>query len=109
MKTGEDSYCKVHQSPRVPHVVLTPNSQGGRQDPPNPEARKSTDKYKETSRGNVDYRIPGIPHSTVQDQEEDSNRKETVKRLIQQFENHPNRDSLIQDLNKTEEFNPFRS
>ena len=30
-----------------------------------------------------------------------------VKRLIQQFENHPNRDSLIKDLNKTEEFNPF--
>ena len=23
------------------------------------------------------------------------------------FENHPNRDSLLQDLNKTEEFNPF--
>ena len=60
-------------------------------EPPNPEARKSTDreseqscrslledtrrrhveesqrgKYRETCRGNVDYRIPGIPHSTVQ-------------------------------------------
>ena len=42
-------------------------------------------------------------------QEEDSNRKETVKRQIQQFENHPNRDSLMEDLNKTEEFNPRRS
>ena len=30
-----------------------------------------------------------------------------VKRPIQQFENHPNRDSLVKDLNKTEEFNPF--
>ena len=48
--------------------------------------------------------FPGIPHSTVQ--KENSNRKETVKRLIQQFENHPNRDLLIEDLNKTEEFNP---
>ena len=106
------------------------------QDPPDPEARKSTDhdseqsvqyrktcrslledtrrkhpeesqrgKYRETCRGNVDYRIPFIPHSTVQ--KEDLNRKEIVKRLIQQFENHPNRHSLIQDLNKTEEFNPF--
>ena len=56
-------------------------------------------KYRETRRGNVDCRIPGIPHSTVQ--REDSNRKE------KQFENHPNTDSLIQDLNKTEEFNPF--
>ena len=34
-------------------------------------------KYRETSDGNVDYRIPGIPHSTVQ--KEDSNRKEVVK------------------------------
>ena len=61
--------------------------------------------YRETCRGNVDYRIPSIPHSTVQ--KEDTNRKETVKRLIQQFENHPCHDSLIEDLNKTEEFNPF--
>ena len=29
------------------------------------------------------------------------------KILIQQFDPHPNRDSLIEDLNKTEEFNPF--
>ena len=62
-------------------------------------------KYRETCRGNVDYRIQGLPHSTVQ--KEDSNRKEIVKRLIQQFENYPHRDSLIEDLNKTEEFNPF--
>ena len=62
-------------------------------------------KYREACRGNVDYRIPGIPQSTVQ--KEESNRKETVKRLIQQFVNHPNRDSLREDLNKTEEFNPF--
>ena len=47
----------------------------------------------------------GIPHSTVQ--EEDSNGKEIVKRLIQLFETQPNRDSLIEDLNKTGEFNPF--
>ena len=136
MKTGEDLYCKVHQSPRLPRVVLTPNLQYGRQDPPNPEARKSADhhreqsvkyretcrslladtrrkhpresqrcKYRETCRGNVDYRILVIPHPTVQ--KEDSKSKETVKRLIQQFENHPNRDSLIQDLIKTDEFNQF--
>ena len=57
-------------------------------------------KYKETCRGDVGYRIQGIPHSTVQ-------KEEIVKRLIQQFENHLNRDSLVEDLNKTEEFNPF--
>ena len=133
MKTGEDLYCKVYQFPRFPQVLLTPNLQ---QDPSNLEASKSADhpsrqsakyeetrrshlddtrrkhleenhraKYKETCRGNVDYRIQGIAHSTVQ--KEDSNRKKTVKRLIQQFENHPNRDSLMKDLNKTEGFNPF--
>ena len=83
--------------------------QHGRQDPPNPEAGKSTDhqieqsaKYRETCRGNVDCRIPGLPHSDVQ--KEDSNRKDIVKRLIQRFENHPNRDSSMEDLNKTEDF-----
>ena len=136
MKTGEDLYYKAHQSPRLPRVVPTPNLQHVRQDPSNLEARTSTDhqseqsvkyretcrslledprrkhleesqrgKYRETCRGNVVYRIPGIPHSTVQ--KEDSNGKDIVKRLIQQFENHPNQDSLIEDWNKTEEFNPL--
>ena len=40
MKTGEDLHCKVHPSRRLPRVVLTPNSQYGRQDLSNPEARK---------------------------------------------------------------------
>ena len=90
-----------------------------RQDPPSPEARKSTtdhhsersakyeetrrSRHEETRRGNVDHRIQGIPHSTVQ--KEDSNRKEIAKRLIQQFDTHPNRDSLTEDLKKTGEFN----
>ena len=108
MKTGEDLCCKVHQVPRLPRVVLTPNLQYGRQDPPNPKARKSIDhhseqnakyeetcrslledtrrkhpgesqrwKYRETCRGDVDYRIPGFPHSTVW--KEDTNREEIVK------------------------------
>ena len=37
-------------------------------------------KYKETCRGNVDYRIPGLPQSTVQ--KEDSNRKEISKNWL---------------------------
>ena len=60
MKTGEELYGKVHQSPRLPRVVLTPNLQHGRQDPSNLEARKSTDhqseqsvKYRETCRSHV--------------------------------------------------------
>ena len=106
MKTKEELHHKVYQSPRLPRVVLKPNSQSGQQDQPDQEARKSSDhhcaldSYRETRSGNVDYRIPGIPHSTVQQQ--DTNRKETVKKLIQQFGNHPNKESFLQDLNKTE-------
>ena len=72
MKTGEDLYCKVFQSPRLPRVVLTPNLHHGRQDLSDPDSRTSADhqseqsakyeetrhlRYKETCRSNVDYRI----------------------------------------------------
>ena len=53
MKTGEDLYCKVYQSSRLPRVVLAPNLQDGRQDPPDPGSRKSTDHQSEQS---VQYR-----------------------------------------------------
>ena len=52
-----------------------------------------------------DFRIQGLPHWTVQ--EEDDVRRETVKKLIHQFETHPNRESLMADLNKTQ--NSIRS
>ena len=93
MKTEEEQNHKVHQSPRLPRIILKPNSQSGQQDQPDQEARKSSDhqsasgSYGETRSGNVDYRIPGIRHYSVQQQ--DTNRRETVNKLIQQFENHP--------------------
>ena len=110
-KTKEELYRKVCRSPRLPRSTLKPNSQSGQQDQPDQDARKSSDhqsasgSYGETRSGNVDYRIPGIPHSAVQQQ--DTNRRETVKNLIQQFENHPNKEFFPQDLNKTEEINTF--
>ena len=58
-----------------------------------------------TSSGNVDYRIPSIPHSAVHQQ--DTNRRETVKKLIQQFKNHPNKEFFLQDFNETEEIDTF--
>ena len=111
MKTKEELFHKVCQSPRLPRIVLKPNSQSGQQDQPDQDARKSSDhqsasgSYGETSSGNVDYRIPGIPHSAVQQQ--DTNHRETAKKLIQQFENHPNKEFFLQDLNKTEEIDTF--
>ena len=50
MMTGEDSNCRVHQSPRLPRVVLTPNLHHGRQDLSNPEARTSGRPSKRTKR-----------------------------------------------------------
>ena len=65
-----------------------------------PSASQSS---RETWCNNVDYRIPDIPHAAVVQQ--DTSRRDTVK--IQQFESHPNKESFLQDLNKTEEINEF--
>ena len=106
MKTKEELYHEVYQTPRLPRIILKPNSQNGQQDQPEQEARTSSDhqsvsgSHGETWSGNVDCRVPGILHSTVQQQ--DTNRKETVKKLTHQFENHPNYESFLHDLNKTE-------
>ena len=40
-------------------------------------------------------------------QQQDTNRKEMVKKLIQKFESHPNKKSFLQDLNKTDKINKF--
>ena len=101
----------MYQSPRLPRVVLTPNLQHSREDPPNPDARESDNyesekrQHRGTCSGNIDFRIPGIPHSTVE--QVDTNRRETVKRLIEQFENHPHRNVLLKDFEKAEEINHF--
>ena len=43
MRTSEELYHKVYQSPRLPRVILKQNSQSGQQDQPDQEARKSSD------------------------------------------------------------------
>ena len=106
MKTKEELYHKVYLSPGLPRVVLKANSQSGQQDQQEQDARTSWSKSsRETWRNNVDYRIPGIPHSAVE--QSDTNRRDTVKKLIQQYESHPNKESFLQDLNKTEEIEKF--
>ena len=55
--------------------------------------------------GNIDFRIQGLPHSTVQQQND--TRKEAVEKLIHQFETFPNREALKVDLEKDQAFNPF--
>ena len=56
--------------------------------------------HRRTCSGNIDFRIPSIPHSTVE--QVDTNRNETVERLFKQFENHPNCNVLLIDFAKAE-------
>ena len=51
---------------------------------------------------NMDFRIPGLPHSVVKHAQSTS-----VRELIQKIENHPDRHALQQDLQQNQAFNPF--
>ena len=53
----------------------------------------------------VDFRIPGTPHSAVEQVE--TNRKEKVRRLIERFECHSNRNMLLKDFEKSGDINHF--
>ena len=50
----------------------------------------------------IDFNIPGLPHSTVK-QLHGAN----VRELIQKIENHPHRQALQRDLQQSQQFNPF--
>ena len=50
----------------------------------------------------MDFRIPGPPHSIVKHAQSTS-----VRELIQKIENHPNRHARQQDLRQNQSFNPF--
>ena len=50
----------------------------------------------------MDFKIPGIPHSVVKHA-----RSTSVRQLIQKVENHPHRHALQQDLRQNQSFNPF--
>ena len=50
----------------------------------------------------MDFKIPGLPHSTVKELQSAS-----VRELIQKIENHPNRHALQRDPQQSQSFNPF--
>ena len=50
----------------------------------------------------MDFRIPGLPHSVVKHAQSTS-----VRELIQKIENHPYRHALQQDLRQNQSFNLF--
>ena len=51
---------------------------------------------------NIDFNIPGVPHSAVKQLHGAS-----VRDLIQKIENHPQRHALQSDLQQHRQFNPF--
>ena len=50
----------------------------------------------------MDFRIPGLPHSVVKYAQSSS-----ARQLIQKIENHPGKHALQQDLRQNQSFNPF--
>ena len=50
----------------------------------------------------MDFNIPGLPQSTVEQLHGGS-----VRELIQKIENHPIRHALQRDLQQSQSFNPF--
>ena len=50
----------------------------------------------------IDFNVPGVPHSTVKQLHGAS-----VRDLIQKIENHPNRHALQRDLQQSQPLNPF--
>ena len=57
---------------------------------------------RERIEADMDFRIPGLPHSIVKHAQSTS-----VRELIQKIENHPNRHAVQQDLRQNQSFNPF--
>ena len=108
MSSGEVLKNKMCESPRsLRKVVPKPAWHEGRTDTTSIEERASNAdsiKYGETCRGEIASRIQGL-HSTVE--QEDHTRKEVVKKLVHQFETHPNREALKADLRQNHAYNPF--
>ena len=50
----------------------------------------------------IDFRIPGLPHSVVKQAQ-----NSRVRELVKKIENHPYRHSLQRDLQQNEAYNPF--
>ena len=57
---------------------------------------------RERTEADMDFKIPGLPHSIVKHSQSAS-----VRELVQKIENHPHRHALQQDLRQNQSFNPF--
>ena len=78
----------VQEDPRVHHEIKMLNT--------------DNELIRERIEEDMDFKIPGLPHSTVNQLQSAS-----VRELIQKIENHPNRHALQRDLQQSQSFNPF--
>ena len=51
---------------------------------------------------NIDFRVPGLPHSVLKQAE-----NYRVRELVKKIESHPHRQSLQRDLQQNKAYNPF--
>ena len=84
-------------------VVLKVNSQCGSQDLPVQERsswefQQEAESYGETRSNTADYRILGIPISTVKLQ--DARRQHNVTKLIEMFERHEHKEQFLKDMSQ---------
>ena len=78
----------VQDAPEVFHEIKTLNT--------------DNELIRERIEEDMDFKIPGLPHSAVKQLQSAS-----VRELIQKIENHPNRHALQRDLRQSQSFNPF--
>ena len=86
-RPGKDTVA-VQDDPEVYHEVETLNI--------------DNETIRERIEADMDFKIPGLPHSNVKHAQSAS-----VRELIQKIENHPNRHALQRDLRQNQSFNPF--
>ena len=84
---GKDTVA-VQDDPEVYHEVETLNN--------------IDETIRERIEADMDFKIPGLPHSIVKHAQSAS-----VRELIQKIENHPNRHALQRDLRQNQSFNPI--
>ena len=108
MKTKEQLYQRESARPRV---VLRANSQCGLQDLPRQQARSSWEtqndaqSFLETGCNIVDYRVPVISLSTVQQQDEQ--RQHTVAKMFEKFQSHQHKEQFLKYMSQTQKINRF--
>ena len=67
-----------------------------------PEENRDIASFNTGNEENIDFNIPGLPHSAVK-----RSHGVNVQNLIQKIENHPQRQAFQSDLQQHRQFNPF--